>query len=168
MKSIGPIAIALIGCLIFLLFEGFIFNVFIGTNIYIKTIAKEISIIEGVNKLENVKISLPYTLYYSYKTTLKNMGYKNYGEIDNKESFLSNFSKTFSLYKNELEKKTNVSISNYEIEIEEDESVIKIVLHSPRYILYESHSKELKFRIYDILNTTILISPTNNTLLGVY
>ncbi|MEM2506773.1 MAG: hypothetical protein QXG39_03740 [Candidatus Aenigmatarchaeota archaeon] len=79
MKGIGPVAIALLITVFGLSAEAIYMNLFIGTRVSRSIVSQEVEIIKAVNRMEMVKIGLPYALEYSFSQAIydvfKNGGY---------------------------------------------------------------------------------------------
>jgi hypothetical protein len=153
----GIIEIALVAVVAIIVAEGFFLNSLIGKQVTLKQTAKEIEIIQSVNKLESVKRGLPYSLYYSFQEALKTGGYDSFSQVGNKKEFEENVSIIFDEYRQELKQISNINIPDGRIELSYDEDELTLTFSSQGLITYEYSSDDFSFKIFDNPNTTVKI-----------
>lgn len=174
MKGVGPVVIALIVMIIVIFIEALVLSTFIGGTSYYSSALYAIKVVEGVHTLENVKLNLRYSLYYSYREALKRKGFNNFDEImqrSNYEEIIEELEEEtnniLKEYIREMNREMGVEIPYGKVEITPVSNLISIEYDSPeKYFYYKFSASSLRFTLKDICYTRIRVSKFDNSLLS--
>lgn len=157
MKKLGLVPIVLAVATTIILLTGVVLNVFIGTQITMKTYAKEAEIVKASNLVQSIKKGLPYALYYSYLEALRRNGYETYLDVVSRDKFRRDVSLVFSEYVKEIEGKSGVVVPNGQVELSSSRKEVVITFSSSGFLEHSYDSEEFSFRILENPNTTVKV-----------
>lgn len=156
MRLYGGILVFVVIIFCGLLFMGYLLNVTIHKYLTFQELAREGEIYSISNIINVVERSLGYALFFSYRQAMKELGYKNFSEIQDLQSFTSNVSRIFNEYRKKLEEVSGIKVPNGDIKISSQDNItIEITFTSPQLITYSYKGSTYSFTIFGNPNTSI-------------
>jgi len=154
MKGLAAlILVAFVAMASLLLIEGIFFNVFLGERVDKEQAARELEVLNAVNKVEMVKRGLPHALYYSFSESLRSSGYNSVEDIKDSNEFANSVGSVFYEYRKASEDEIGVKIPDGEISLDISGNEATLGFSSSGLLAYETDF----VKVYDIANVTIKI-----------